>query len=220
MVSFVEASLSALSDPERAKQMAAYMKTDMPFYGVPTPELKRILFDVYRDFPVENNRDYRQAILALWDQPHREEKHAAVRLARRYQAFVVLENLDVYEQLIVEGAWWDFVDDVAANLVGSVFLVSRTEVGPIMDTWVDDNNLWRRRSAILSHLKHKEATDVTMLFDFCLRRAHEKEFFIRKAIGWVLREYAKTDAPAVKSFVGSHRDRWSGLTYREAMKHL
>jgi len=220
MTSFVASSLNALSDPLRAEQMAAYMKTDMPFYGVSTPQIKRILADVYRNFPVEDNESYRQAILALWEQPHREEKHAAIRFARRYSAFVVQENFDLYEQLIVEGAWWDFVDDVAANLVGLVFSKSRAEVGPIMKAWVDDDDMWRRRSAILSHLKHKEDTDVAMLFDFCLRRAHEKEFFIRKAIGWVLREYAKTDADAVRSFVASHRDRWSGLTYREAMKHL
>lgn len=220
MTWFVSQQFTDLADPERAERMAAYMKTDMPFYGVSTPDTKPILRELYRAFPVESVDDYRSAVIALWEQPHREEKHVAIRLARRYQEFIRPEQMDVYERIIVEGAWWDFVDDVAANLVGKVLLDERAMIAPLMDVWIGDDNMWRRRVAIISQLRHKTNTDVDTLFRFCLERAHEKEFFIRKAIGWALREYAKTEPDVVRTFVTEHRASWSGLTYREAMKHL
>ena len=112
------------------------------------------------------------------------------------------------------------MDDVASNLVGRLLLENRDRIVPVMERWIDDGNMWIRRSALLAHLKHKGATDEATLFDHCLRRAHEPEFFIRKAIGWVLREYAKTAPDAVAGFVLDHREAWSGLTFREATKHL
>jgi 3-methyladenine DNA glycosylase AlkD len=89
-----------------------------------------------------------------------------------------------------------------------------------MERWIDHPDMWLRRSALLAHLTHKDQTDRDMLFDHCLRRAHEPEFFIRKAIGWVLRQYARTAPEAVTDFVVANREAWSGLTYREATKHL
>ena len=91
---------------------------------------------------------------------------------------------------------------------------------PKLDRWIDDRNLWIRRTAILSQLKHKGGTDRDQLFGYCLRRAGEKEFFIRKAIGWALREYAKTEPDAVRAFALEHREQLSGLSFREATKHL
>lgn len=220
MVNFVAKSLVALADADRAERMAAYMKTEMPFYGVSVPDTKPILRELCRRFPVGSNEEYRAAVGVLWAQKHREEKHLAIRVARRYQTWIRSENFDLYERVIVEGAWWDFVDDTAINLVGHTLLHERTSLAPVMEVWIDDDNMWRRRTALISQLKHKDETEADVLFDFCLRRAHETEFFIRKAIGWALREYAKTDPIAVRSFVEDHRDLWSGLTYREAMKHL
>lgn len=220
MTDFVAESFAAQADDLRAEQMAAYLKTDMPFYGVSTPDTKPILKELYRRFPVGSVDEYRSAVAALWEQPHREEKHVAIRLARRYSEFIRSEQLDLYERLIVEGAWWDFVDDVAINLVGKVLLDERPATAPLMAAWIVDDHMWRRRTAIISQLKHKVETDVETLFSYCLARSHEKEFFIRKAIGWALREYAKTDPEAVRSFVEDNKDSWSGLTYREATKHL
>lgn len=122
--------------------------------------------------------------------------------------------------MAVEGAWWDLVDDVAANLVGALLLGHRAAMRPVMEAWVDDDDMWRRRTAILSQLRHRDQTDAEMLFDFCRRRAHETEFFIRKAIGWALREYSKTDPGAVAAFLRRHGDELSGLSRREAAKHL
>ncbi len=109
---------------------------------------------------------------------------------------------------------------VALNLVGKVLLDEREKLKPKLDRWVDDRNMWLRRTAIISQLKHKDRTDEAWLFDICLRRCEEKEFFIRKAIGWALREHAKTSPAGVKSFLRTHGDKLSGLSFREAAKPL
>jgi len=109
---------------------------------------------------------------------------------------------------------------VAADLVGAVLASDRLEIAPAMRRWIDDPDMWIRRTAILSQIRHKANTDERMLFDFCRRRANEKEFFIRKAIGWALREYAKVEPTAVRGFLASHGQKLSGLSVREAAKHL
>lgn len=213
-------TLAALGDLDTAASMSAYMKTEMPFHGVKKPARTGVLRDLVEEFPVATQGEYLATVRSLWSQPHREEKYFAIAWARHWSRFVVSASLPLYDQLIVEGAWWDLVDDVAANLIGPVLLADRAQVGVVLDEWVDDDHLWRRRTAILAQLKHGRDTDEAMLFDFCLRRAHEDEFFIRKAIGWALRQYARVAPDAVATFVLDHRDAWSGLTFREATKHL
>ncbi len=220
MVAFVAAGLARLADPESARGMAAYMKTDMPCYGVKKPQRMPVFEAMVEAFPVTSAAEYEAAVRALWRQPHREEKYFAISLARHHERFIELPRLDLYRRLIVEGAWWDFVDEIAAHLVGHLFARHPGEVGQVLDRWIDDEDLWLRRTAILAQLRHGADTDATRLFDYCLRRAHEREFFIRKAIGWALREYAKSDPDAVRRFVGAHEDQLSGLSRREALKHI
>jgi 3-methyladenine DNA glycosylase AlkD len=217
---FVAAELERRSDPAKAVRMAAYMKTDMPFYGVQKKGRTEV-FRMIRDrFPIGDAAAYRAAVEALWLQPHREEKYLAIDIAKHHQSFVTTDNMDLFRRLIVEGAWWDLVDDVAVNCVGMTYLRERSAVAPTIESWVDDDFMWLRRTSLISPLKHKADTDHVSLFDHCLRRAHETEFFIRKAIGWTLREYAKTEPDRVRTFLVEKRDRWSGLTFREAAKHL
>jgi 3-methyladenine DNA glycosylase AlkD len=220
MTRFLAAKLAKIGDPGRAVDMAAYMKTDMPFYGVPKPERAKIYREMRSRFPITSRAEYGAAVRALWSRPHREEKYCAISLAVDHPEYVTLGSVPFYRQMIEEGAWWDFVDDIAARLIGKVLLDERPGMAPKLDRWIDDENLWIRRTAILSQLKHKAATDQDQLFRFCLKRAGEKEFFIRKAIGWALREYAKTEPDVVRSFALEHRDRLSGLSFREATKHL
>ena len=156
----------------------------------------------------------------MWERPHREEKYCAISLAVDHPEYVTIGSVPLYRRMIREGAWWDFVDEIAAHLIGKVLLDDRERMALKLDRWINDENMWIRRTAILSQLKHKAATDQDRLFGYCLRRADEKEFFIRKAIGWALREYAKTEPDAVRTFALEHRDRLSGLSFREATKHL
>ena len=151
--------------------------------------------------------------------PHREEKYLALGIVTTYKQFITLKRLPLYQRLIVEGAWWDLVDDIAARAVGTVWLNERSKSTRIMSEWIDDPDMWLRRTAIIGQLKHKDQTDEQLLFDFCAKRAHEKEFFIRKAIGWALREYAKTSPESVRAFADAHRSDLSGLSFREATKH-
>jgi len=220
LVAFVAAEMEQRADPDKAEQMAAYLKTDMPFYGVQKKARTAVFREMKNRFPITTNYEYREAIRALWNQPHREEKYFAIGIAKRYARFVTFANVDLYRELIVEGAWWDLVDDVAASCIGIVHLQEREAMEPIIDEWIDDDIMWLRRTSLISPLKHKDQTNHEMLFDHCLRRAHEKEFFIRKAIGWTLRQYARTEPDRVAAFLLEHRDRWSGLTFREASKHL
>ncbi len=217
---FVARELARLGDPDKAVGMAAYLKTDMPFYGVQKPGRVAVMKAMMQSHPVGSRAEYGEGVAELWERPHREEKYLAIGLARAYPQYQTIGAVPLYKRLITEGAWWDFVDEVAINLIGMVWLRDRERTTPIMSRWIDGADMWLRRTATIGQLKHKDDTDEDLLFSFCLRRAHETEFFVRKGIGWALREYAKTDPGAVRSFVDAHRDAWSGLTYREATKHL
>lgn len=207
------------ADPARAENMASYMKTDMPFYGVSSPVRREILRKL-GSFAPQSNEEYRGQVTALWEQPHREEKYLAIDWARKHRRFIAFENLDLYERMIVEGAWWDFVDDIAANLVGEVFRREPDSMRPVLERWLSGGDLWLRRTVIICQLKSKGETDTDVLFDACARTARETEFFIRKAIGWALRQHSKVDPDSVRSFVEQHRADLSGLSLREATKYL
>ena len=213
------ARLEELADPAKAAPMQAYMKTDMPFRGVQKAGRMPIARELRREHPPTDAEDYRAQVMSLWSLPHREEKYLAIGVAVDHPAFVTLDQLDLYEFLIRDGAWWDFVDDVASRLVGRLHLDHPAEMTPVLRRWIGDEDLWIRRSAIIAQLRHRDRTDVDLLFELCAARAHETEFFIRKAIGWALREHAKTDPEAVWGFVDRMGDRLSGLSRREATKH-
>lgn len=217
---FAQEALRRAADPDKAAGMQAYMRTDMPFYGVQKPGRVEILRELVARFPVPDRESYQKLVLGLWDLPHREEKYLALGVARRFREHVTPLSLPLYRNLIVEGAWWDFVDEIATKLIRRLVVEQPGQTWPVVDLWIDDEDMWLRRSAILCQIGAKEDTDTDRLFGFCERRAFEGEFFIRKAIGWALREYAKTDPEAVAAFLASRRDRLSTLSYREASKHL
>ncbi len=217
---YITTQLKLLADPAKAPAMAAYMKTAQPFFGVPTPARLAMLKQMGARFAPTDQKSYARGVLALWKLPHREEQYCAIAFARRYEQFITPASLPLYERMIREGAWWDFVDEIAANLIGAVYRNFRAQTRPIIERWIDDEHMWIRRTAILSHLRHKHETDAAQLFEHCTRRAHESEFFIRKAIGWALREYSKTDPRAVRAFLTKNRKCLSNLSYMEGSKHL
>jgi 3-methyladenine DNA glycosylase AlkD len=220
IVTFVREALKAVEDTDRAIPMAAYMKTDMPFYGVSSPARRPIARELKQVFPAGSGTEYRDNVRLLWALPHREEKYLAIDYALSFKKLITFDQIDLYQQMVVEGAWWDFVDVIASDLVGRVVSDDRARMRPILEEWIDHDDVWLRRTALLAQLRHKTATDEAMLFDFCRRRAHEKEFFIRKAIGWALREYARVNPGAVRSFLSENEAYLSGLSRREAARHL
>lgn len=212
--------LTLRSDPDKAGPMAAYMKTDMPFYGVQKAGRVEVMRALADRFAIEDAADYRAAVEALWKRPHREEKYIAIAVARRWRAHIGLAQLDLYLAMVREGAWWDLVDEIATNLIGAVWKSERVAVSPMADAWIDDDDMWIRRVALIGQNRHRGETDETRLFRYCRERAGETEFFIRKAIGWALREYSKTAPDRVAEFLTDNRAILSGLSYREGGKRL
>lgn len=220
LIKTVQAHFKKLSDPQKAVEMAAYMKTDMPFYGVQKPDRLPVYREIKKRFRPSSAKEYQSNVRALWKLPHREEKYAALEYARFYPEYVNTDSMPMYEELIRDGAWWDFVDVIAIDLVGTVLLNERSTTRDTMEEWVEDDDIWIRRTAIISHNHHKKSTDWKQLSKHCLLRCSEREFFIRKAIGWALREYSYTDPQKVKDFLITNESKLSPLSYREGAKQL
>lgn len=220
LLQFVKAELEACADSKKAVEMAAYMKTSMPFYGVQKPQRLPIIRQFKEQYAASDFDSYRDSVLCLWRRPHREEKYLAINYAEAFPEFISSEALSLYEQLIREGAWWDFVDPVAINLVGEAYLQERRKLKPEIEKWSTDDDLWMRRASIICQLHHKDDTDEKQLYKLCSRLSHEKEFFIQKAIGWALREHAKTAPESVAAYLKENAGRLAPLSFREASKHL
>lgn len=217
---YVQTQLMACRDAGRACEMASYMKSSTPFYGVPKPERLPIIRAFKKEFVPETFTQYEGNVLALWGLPHREEKYLAINYAELFPQYISPAALQLYERMVREGSWWDYVDPIAGHLVGKVLLEHEEKVRPLIDTFVADEDFWIRRTALLSHLAHKDKTSSRHLFNYCLKLAPEKEFFIRKAIGWALREYSKSRPELVRKFLLQHQEKLSPLSFKEGAKHL
>lgn len=212
--------LRSCADASKAAAMQRYMKTDMPFLGVQKPDRVPILGELVKGWVPSTRQEYEALVTSLWELPHREEKYLALGVARAHDRFVTRTSVPLFRRLIVSGAWWDFVDEAAIKLTGRVLLKQRSEMTPTILSWLEHQDMWLRRSAMVAQIGHKDDTDTELLFHSCLTLASESEFFIRKAIGWALREYSKTDPEAVRTFVAEHGSALSGLSRREATKNL
>lgn len=219
IVSSIQRALRASADVQRVPAMQAYMKTEQPFLGVQAPDRRRILRDAAAQHELATAKDYREAVMALWTGKHREEQYLAIAVAERWKTHRTDNAWTLYERMLRSAENWDTVDPVAINLIGALVRRNRVWESRIAE-WRTDDNMWVRRASVLAHLKHKEETNRALLAETVKMLAPEKEFFIRKAIGWALREYAKTDPDWVASLVESMGDALSGLSRREALKHL
>lgn len=219
----------AVGDPERAVAQRAYMKSPMPFRGLGKPELTVLLRPLLGDRALvpHTREEWSDAVRDLVDHAtHREEWYAALavaghRVARPWQD---PDTLALYCHVVTSTCWWDIVDPVAADFIGPILLSHRDVVTPLVRADAVDPHLWVRRTAILAQLKHRAATDVDLLADVLDANLegslHGKDFFIRKAVGWALRQHARVEADWVREYVDSRASRLSGLSRREALKHL
>jgi 3-methyladenine DNA glycosylase AlkD len=227
LVSTVKRAIADAADPRRAPQMRAYMKSSMRFRGVAAEPLAKVCRAVFGEHPLRDRRSWEEAVRSLWDGAgYREERYAALSLAGlpRYRAYQDADALELYRHLIVTGAWWDYVDDIASHLVGRILGNDPERITPIMRRWALDEDLWIRRAAILCQLGRKAQTDLDLLRDAVEANMADSpfgsEFFIRKAVGWALRQYAWTDPAWVVAFVERHADRLAPLSRREALKNV
>jgi 3-methyladenine DNA glycosylase AlkD len=223
----VRRRIAELGDPDRAPQMQAYMKSAMPYRGVPSAPLRALLAEVYAAHPLPDRAAWEECVRELFDgASYREEWYAAIALAghRRYRAHQDPAALPLYAHLVVSGAWWDVVDPVASRHVGAILVSHPAAVTPQVRAWAVDEDLWLRRTAVICQLHRKGDTDLDLLRDVLEANLedsrHGREFFVRKAVGWALRQHARVDPDWVRAFVSEHEDRLSGLSRREALKHL
>jgi 3-methyladenine DNA glycosylase AlkD len=209
----------AAADPDRAAPMRRYMRDQFPYLGIPTPARRMLSRQVLVGLPAPTEDELRTVALACWALPQREYQYFAADWLIRHAAVLSPGFLSTARHLIITKSWWDTVDELADQVVGAIVAGHPATVST-MDKWLVDDDLWLRRTALLHQLRYGGRTDADRLFRYCLARAGERDFFIRKAIGWVLRQYARTDPEAVRRFVDAHRDRLSPLSIREATRHL
>ena len=219
----IRRALKARADPVRATQMQRYMKSAMPYYGVSAPVQKQVWREVFAAHPLDSCAEVGEAAMDLWrGARYREERYAAVALTdlRRYDDCQTMTAVPLYEEMIVTGAWWDYVDVLASHHLGAVLRHDPARMKPLLRRWARaGDSLWQRRAAILSQLRFKDDTDLALLYDCLEPNLADREFFIRKAIGWALRQYAWTDAREVRRYVAGNRSRLSPLSIREALKN-
>jgi 3-methyladenine DNA glycosylase AlkD len=219
----LRAALRQAADPLKAPVMQAYMKSAMPYHGVPTPLLRQICRETFSDVPLPSALAWQALVLDLWRAAKfREERYAAMLLAgdKRAQPFQTPTAMKLYEELIVTGAWWDYVDDIASHRVGAILRSHPKPMRTKMLSWSRSTHLWKRRTAIICQLGFKQHTDLGLLYACIEPSLGSSEFFLRKAIGWALRQHAWTDPGEVKRYVRRNRDRLSGLSIREALKNV
>lgn len=218
----IRRELRAAADPTKSGPMQSYMKSEMPFYGVPTPVHRKLCRDLLRARRFEDAGEWRDTVLALWrGARYREERYCAIHLAghRNHCGFRNWGALPIWEEIIVTGAWWDYVDSVSRFLAELLESTPRAMTRR-MQVWSRSENLWKRRSSIICQLGRKENTDLDLLYANILENVGDGEFFIRKAIGWALREYAWTDPGEIERFVRAHGSELAPLSRREALKNI
>lgn len=200
------------------------MKSSLPYWGLTAPVLRATVRPVLDDPGHRlDRRAWESTIRALWDEvTHREEWYAAIALARHrhYRAWVDSDAIPLWRHLIETGGWWDVVDEIATHLVREVLEREPQVEGLRMREWAEDEHLWVRRSAIICQVGRGERVDLDLLSATIVPNLADRDFFIRKAIGWALRDAARAHHDWVLAFVGTWEDALSGLSRREAMKHL
>ncbi len=218
LIKELEKQFNSIKDPAIAVQQKAYMRNLFPFLGIKKPLRAKIQKEAWKRYPLSHEEELIEALTILWQKPEREYQYSALDLAYHYKKLWTPKIFLTFEELIRTKSWWDTVDLLASKQVGTL-LSTHPELTLCMDKWIDDEDIWIRRSAIIYQLSYKETTDHERLFRYCKLRMHEKEFFIRKAIGWALRHYARTDPQAVIDFITKEKESLSPLSYREAGKH-
>jgi 3-methyladenine DNA glycosylase AlkD len=215
----VVATLAPLADPSLQPWMQAYMKGRFTFLGIKTPERRAAIADLIKSQKNASAADLLRTARALWALPEREYQYVAVDLLGKHVRQLTVDEIPALLALVQKKSWWDTVDALS-SVVNRILQKADPEMQSIMDDALLSDNFWIRRVAILHQLAWRDRTDTERLFGYAIACAHEKEFFIRKAIGWALRDYARHAPKAVRVFLFKHKAVLSPLTVREAGKHI
>jgi len=206
------------ANPGRAVQMSAYMRHISAFYGIAAPIRQEISREFIRTHGLPGKEQLESLVVYAWNQQEREWHYAAMEILERFARKGDTTLLQLAEYMITRKSWWDTVDYIAPNIAGAVFKKHPELIPSQTDQWMNSGHLWLQRSCLLFQLKYRNETDQELLFRLCERSSGHKDFFIRKAIGWALREYSKRNPVAVVEFVNSHT--LSPLSRKEALKRI
>ncbi|MBK6572636.1 MAG: DNA alkylation repair protein [Saprospiraceae bacterium] len=209
-------SFLAAANPSRAKGMEAYMRHQFVYYGIASPVRKEIERKVFAHYATYNFSLVEEFVLSCWAEDQREWKYAALDYTQKFQNKLGLEVLPLFEELIGDQSWWDTVDCIAPNILGKMLLRHPTVFREKSLEWIESDNFWYQRAAIILQLFYRDKTDFTLMQRLILKRADSKEFFIQKASGWALRQYSKTNPRAVRKFITSND--LPSLTRREGLR--
>lgn len=207
------------SQRENALAMAKYMKNRFPFFGIKATERRQLFKEVWKANKEEVTKNPREVAVALYAKQQREFHYCAIEiLIKELKGKYIQQDIDLIEKLLTHNCWWDSVDTIAKNILGQYLLEFPETITATITTFSKSENIWLNRSAILFQLGYKEKTDFDLLKAICNQHKSSSEFFIQKAIGWTLREYAKTNPEAVKIFVAD--TNLQILSRKEALKNL
>lgn len=208
------------SNAENKAAMEAYMKNKFRFFGIKSVQRKALFREFLNQHPPQkgNRAQMIEFVGECWKLPERELHYCALEWMIRQHKLWQENDLEFFESLVTHQSWWDTVDSIASNVFGPWFRKYPEMIQPTIDRWMAGDNIWLWRCCLLFQLKYKSKTDPELLTDVILKLCDSREFFIRKAIGWILREYAKTDPEFVIHFAQQHS--LQPLSYREALKHL
>jgi 3-methyladenine DNA glycosylase AlkD len=206
------------ADPEKGRKMSHYLKDQFPCLGLDKTIRDFLFKDFISIYGYPERKELFLIVKALWELPEREFQAIGIQILQKFKKSLCEDDIKHIEGLITTKSWWDTVDPLSTWLCGEYFLLFPENKGKITQQWVSGSNLWLKRAALLFQLKYKDKTDTSLLEVYIRRLAQEKEFFIRKAIGWVLREYSKTEPEWVRSFL--RNNEVSSLSFREAKKYI
>ena len=206
------------ANPTDAVYMKKYMREQFDFFGMKS----QLRYELYKAFlkehglpELENLDEY---VRYLWEKPQRDFQYTGMFIIEKFVKKADESLIELLEYTIINKSWWDTVDYIAARPVGNYFIKFPKQIKPITEKWMDSGNMWLKRSALLFQLKYKKNTDEKLLYAYIERLAEHKDFFIRKAIGWTLREYSKSNPKSVEKFIKSHT--LSPLSVKEGMKRI
>lgn len=228
LLTALRSAFAAHADPARAGPAQAYMKSAMPFFGIPTPLRRALQAAAVKAHPCRDSAELAATMRALWrDAARREERYAAVELARvgSHRRLFDRSLLPVFEQMIVEGAWWDICDEISGSALPLLLQRHADVMKPLFRRWSRGTDLWLRRASIIGQRRLRaDAFDARLLYETILPSIGDspfaKEFFLRKGIGWALRERAYDAPDEVRAFCAEYAGQLSPLTRREALRRI
>jgi 3-methyladenine DNA glycosylase AlkD len=210
--------MNEASNSEKAIGAKQYMKNQFEFMGVDAVKRREIIKEFLKKYGLPEKTALKEFVFELWEQKEREYQYFAIDVIRKVVKNLKENDIEWIEQMIIRKSWWDTVDAVAASICGFYFLLFPDTTERITNQWIQSGNIWLQRSALLFQLTYKKQTNTILLSKYIEYLTGSREFFINKAIGWVLREYSKSDRQWVRKFVDTHT--LAPLSIREATKYL